>query len=242
MTTQTNTATNTGLTLEGFIKELGKLGAQDGKGRAARVHAFVRGVEAAAKIPGVGPANAKEYWQAYATEAAKNQGKEFSVGTSYDVQVSKFRRSLDLGALPGIDPIDMIYRAVDILQHEMAKDDSGVKGSTYDNLVRVARAQIARPDKALTDREILDEVIKETPEKDDAQKLADLYKRTYKLHKDMPATSPARVHVAASLNAIEDALHAIDEDVPAVTKEERAVASVLKRAEKLKLKLVKTDA
>lgn len=231
-----NAGSNVGFTRETFEKDLKSFGKDDGKGRGARVSAFVRGVEAAQRL-NIGEKDAKELWTIYSKAASENAGKEFSMGSSFDVQVSKFRQSLVLGAMPDIDGLGVIYRAIDILRAEQAKEDTGVKGSTYDNLVAVARAQIAQPASELSDDQITDTVIKVAKEKTDLDRLNDLYKRAYKTAADLPNNSPAKPYAQDSVTQIGNAIMALDGELPAVTKEEKAKAAVMARAAKLGIPL-----
>jgi|SRR5215831_643608 len=223
---------NTGLTLEQFIDDLERLGKDDGKGKGARVAAYVRAVDAAQKLNISKKKDGKDLYMHYAKAAAKNSGKEFSAGSSFDVQVSKFGTAIDLGNLPDVDGYQFVHRVIDMLRVEQAREDSGVKGSTYDNIVACSRAQAAQPTRELTDEEIMSVIVTVAKEKTDLDLVIDLYKRTHTSLGKLPKNSPAHPYLEASAVELADAIRALDGELPPITKEEKARAKFMAQASK----------
>jgi hypothetical protein len=223
---------NTGLTLEQFIEDLKRLGRDDGKGKGARVAAYVRAVDAAQKLNISKKKDGKDLYMHYAKEAAKNSGKEFSAGASLDVQVSKFGTAIDLGNLPDVDGYRFVHRVIDKLREHQSREDSGVKGSTYDNIVACSRAQVAQPTRELTDDEIDDVIVTVAKEKTELDLVIDLYKRANTSLGKMPKTSPALPYMEQTIIDLADAIKALDGELPPITKEEKARARVMAQAAK----------
>jgi hypothetical protein len=176
----TATPTNA-LTLEQFEKEVSAFGSAFGQGQNSRPSMAIRAVEAAQKVTSITPDLAETLWTKFQQAAAKKKGLEYKQEGSFKVQVSKFRQFLAMGCLPSIDSLDVIYRGADMIKSLANQSDSPLKGSAYDHLVNIARAQITSPEKALTDNQIKDILVPEDPEaKSDLDKLIDTYKKVCK--------------------------------------------------------------
>lgn len=168
---------NSGHKLGEFTKRVSKYGAADGKGGTARV-AFGLDALSLADDNLIGPDDADRYHTMYVEAAAKARGDVFVKQPSHKVQVSKFRQILVMGAMP-IDAVKLANRAID-LRAVMAADDAQSKSlsSPYDDLVKVARAQIAKGDTPLTDDEIKQVYSpKVKADKDESELLEALLKR-----------------------------------------------------------------
>lgn len=205
------------LTLEQFEKEVTALGAAFGQGQNSRPSMAVRAVEASAKVTAIGPDLAEILWTKFQTAAAKKKGLEYKQEGSFKQQVSKFRQFLAMGSLPSIDSIDVMDRTVDMIRSLSSQADSPLKGSAYDQMVNVARAQLSSPEKALTDNQIKEVLIPEDPEtKSDIEKLVDTYKKVCKSH-DLNLPSEAKVAIEDAIENFQTAIHKAGGKVPVTT-------------------------
>lgn len=151
-----------------FLKEIKRLGAENGQGSASRPNAARRGL--AASIQGlVGPDDAKEVWGIFQQASAAKRGVEYKVEGSLASQVSKFKHFLTLGQMTGVDTEEMLERAC-VLIKKFGKDDDTRKsmgGSAYDKMIAVAKAQLLNEHAALTDEEITNILFPEKKEQNE---------------------------------------------------------------------------
>lgn len=137
-----------------------------------------------------GSKDVADIWKAFQESRAKALGKTRAGNEpSFDVQVSKlntFARAGVIAKTNQYDAVDVLNRAREIIN---TSDD--IKGSTFDNMVKVARTQV-HDDHAqapLTDAEILDAILpKEAEEKDELATLEALLKSAKKAHDGTKAT------------------------------------------------------
>lgn len=211
---------NTTMTREELTKVAVKLGQESVN--VARPMLAVTVVRAA--FEGIiGEADVETVYDEYLSGRTKEQKKQALArgvddGNGKGANVSKLRQLAKLAALPTVDAPDMIDRAKDIRDSLIGSDEK--IEAPFDLFVKIARAQLAAPQDPLTDDQISALAIKAGPkEKDTLAKLVAAYKANYKLNKDlqMPGTQ-------AAVDAIADALAELGEDVPAMTKEEKAAA------------------
>lgn len=220
---------NTGALTRALLeKELGQFGTAYGKGQNSRPAAALRCLEAAHKLSDVTPDNAEELYTKFQQSAARARGVEYSAEGSFKVQVSKLKRFLMLGALQGIDGIDVMNRTVDIIEECSRMAENPLKGSAYDNMVNVARKQIAEPKAALTDDEIRQLVTAETEEKTDLDKVIDAYKKTYRLAESLAEHGVDVGYINNATDALAAQIKTMDGDLPAMTKDEQKKAAALK--------------
>lgn len=210
----TNTS-NTGLTLDKFVAEMKKFGEAYGKGQNSRPAMGMRAVEAAQKLTEVNDNTAEQLYVHFQTAAAKARGLEYKTDGSHKVQVSKFRQFVKCGALPGIDAVDVFDRASDIIREMSSVEDSPLKGSAYDNLVNVARAQLKQPESALSDEELRAIFTPEQKEKDFFAKMAEVAKRLEKLHEEAPSVG-AKAEIEDAILSVRQSVSEAGGDVDAV--------------------------
>ncbi len=162
-------------------KNLNEFGKAYGKGQNSRPAAAQAALEAS--VAGIAtPNDAKELWTLFQRACAKVKSIEYKEEGSFAVQVSKFKQFLVMGQLP-IDSIDVMNRATEMIV-ELAMDEDtrkALKGSAYDNMVKIARAQIKAGEQELTDDEIRAELMPEAPVKDEAKILKGVAKTLSKL-------------------------------------------------------------
>ena len=164
--------------LSDLLKAAGKLGKVEGQGGNSRHELAIQVTQAAqdgaisvGKDPVTGQAfrDVEAVWSAFQDARASalgntRTGKE----PSFDVQVSKlgvFAKAGVVAAAQGYDAVDVMTRARALIN---TTDD--VKGSTFDNMVKVARVQIDNDHAqvALTDGDILEAILpKEAEEKEE---------------------------------------------------------------------------
>jgi hypothetical protein len=162
-------------------KNLNEFGKAYGKGQNSRPAAAQAALEAS--VAGVAtPNDAKELWTLFQRACAKVKSIEYKEEGSFAVQVSKFKQFLVMGQL-SVDTIDVMNRATEMII-ELAMDEEtrkGLKGSAYDNMVKIARAQIKAGEQELTDDEIRAELLPDAPVKDEAKILKGVAKTLSKL-------------------------------------------------------------
>lgn len=215
-------ASNTGLSLEKFLGQCQKFGEAFAKGENSRPAMALATVNAAQKLEGVTAADVYSAFQ-------RGNGKcatfaKTSNESSYKVQVAKVNTFVKCGSLPGIDAVDVFNRASDIIKEMLAGEDSGIKGSAYDNMVNVGRAQLKQPDSELSDDEIRSLLIPEESEKSFFDKMVEVHKRLSKLHDEAPSTG--------SKMAVEDALADVEASINEAGGDAKALLA--KKAKKAK--------
>jgi hypothetical protein len=230
MTTTTDTSNIpnvTAVTREDLERDMEKFGAAYGKGQNSRPSALMRCVEVASKI-NIGPDDAKDIYLKFQQAAAKSRGVEYSVESSFKVQVSKLRQGLTMGSMPAIDAVQVMHDALDVIQELSGLEESPMRGSAYDNLVNVCRAQIKAGTLQLTKDDIKG-LLSQTPEeKTLLDKVMDQYKRTYRLNDELVAAGEDNINVSISLEALKDQIKCMDGEVPAMTKADKAKAAAFK--------------
>lgn len=228
-----NGTPNVPFTRDAFEKELKGFGRDFGAGANSRPAAFMRAVEAASRLSDVGPNDAKDLWTIFGKAAAAKRGLEYQAESSFDAQVSKFKQGLIMGALPGIDAIQVLHDGIDLIEAERKQEDNGIKGSMYDNLVAIAREQIANPTGALTSDQLRSVLVRASEEKTDLDRLCEQYKKMHKLASDLPAASAAKDFAVEAVSSIGEAIKSLDGDLPPVTKADKAKFNVMKKAKAL---------
>jgi hypothetical protein len=215
------------LNREKLERELGKFGAAFGKGLNSRPAAGLMAVSAANSCKDVGPDDAEDLYNKFASAAAKHKGMEYATSGSHKVQVSKFKRFLMVGTLTAVDGVDVMNRASDLVVKLSRMTESPLKGSGYDNLVNIARKQIEQPTKALSDDEIEGILSEQTPEKTALDLVINAYKGAYRLEEKLrdAGVDPTLMQGAeeATLNYAEQ-IKALDGELPAMTKEEKKIS------------------
>jgi len=203
MTTTTNAADTA---LKTLLANAGKLGEAEGKGINARP-ALAIAVAEASHDGTIAPDSddLKVIWQRFV--AGKTNGSTTATTTntdgataSDDVQISKLRSFAKAAhvtrtpAMGGVNFADVLKRALPLVNTA-----AGAKGSTYDRLIQVARAQVGTkdnpPTRALTDNDILAAVSpKDKDEKDELATLKAIVQSMDKLINGTKATdkSPAK--------------------------------------------------
>lgn len=166
---------------EDFEKSLTTYGKAYGQGTNSRPAAAQAALEAS--VQGIaGPNDVKELWTLFQKSAAKAKSIEYKEEGSFTVQVSKFKQFLTMGQLP-VDAVEVMGRATDMIS-ELAMDETtrkALKGSAYDNMVKIAREQIKEGDNALTDDHIRSILMPDAPPKDEAKILKGVSKTLEKL-------------------------------------------------------------
>lgn len=206
-------------------RELANYGRAFGAGQNSRPSAFLRAVEAAYKLADVGPKDAEALYSKFQQGCAARQGLEYKAEASAKVQVSKFKRALMLGALPGIDGVDVMNRGCDIIKDMAAQAESPLKGSAYDNMVSLARAQIAQPKQELTDDEIRALLSKDSPDKTVLDHVIEAYKKSYKLCDELVKEGIDPGFTVKATEELAAQIMAMGGDLPPMTKDEKKVAT-----------------
>jgi hypothetical protein len=143
-------------------------------------------------------------------------------GNGEKVQISKFRQFIKVGMLPGVDARDLMQRVSDCVASLKA---AGEKIQIpFDCMLNAARIQLSQPDVDLTDEQVTSCVaVAEKAAKEDLDKLIDLYRKAHKLAEALPP-------MAASVDALRDAIVECGGEVPAVTKAEKEAAEFAAKA------------
>jgi len=109
------------------------------------------------KVGKGGRDNVATIYENYVAEASKKAVHEHSAnGTK--ANVSKLRKIAEFGAMPIIDPVEIINRA-DMRRDALRKQEAKLKPA-YASYVDIARAQLDSPGRALTDAELDSLVLK----------------------------------------------------------------------------------
>lgn len=220
---------NSGPTISQLDKLMAKLGAESVN--IARPKLGIALVRAAADGI-IDEDDVEARYDAYLAGRTKVQSKQLLAagvedGNGKKANVSKCRQLVRMSMLPGVDGPALLDRTVTLRGNMIGGDDK--LEAPFDAFVKVARAQIARPEADLSDDEIAEQIRKATPaEKDTIAKLVAAYRSTYKLHEEvkLPGTE-------AALQGIADALVECGGEIPAMTKEEKAQAAFMAKAAKM---------
>jgi hypothetical protein len=132
-------------------------------------------------------------------------------------QKSKQKQIAEMAKLPAIDGVELLSEVND-RRAALIAGEVKVKPA-YDAYVDVARAQLKQPLEQITG-EALDAIIKkaEPKEKDTLAKLAEEYKRIYKINDKMAEDMLDCTYIEQALASIGDAITALDGEVPSMTK------------------------
>lgn len=231
-----DTAAANTYTRDDFERDITHAGKQYGQGANARPVMAAKAVQAANRMVGVTSQDAAHFYTLFQTAAHRAKGLEYSAikESSFRQQVSKLTQFLKLGELVHVDGEDVFERAADRIRALGALNPTPLKGSAYDNLCNVARAQLKSPDVALTDEEIEGVLVTEKKPETAIEKLARHYAQLGKLQyegddNNAPLNLPALDETLANLK---EAITEAGGDVPAITPEEKQRAKLLKLAEK----------
>jgi hypothetical protein len=226
-------ATTNAFTRDSLFADAREFGKAEGKGTNAKISLAARACEAAHKLVDVTPDDAKGIVTAYSEAAARNRGQEYKPLTSAAKFTSEIRQFLNVGKLPMVDGPRLVDRTMTKIK-EMAK----TKGSAYDNLVRVVRAQVAAPEEELSDDEITDVLTPEEGGKSEIDRLCDVFKASVKSRDKFVEgglTPPEALDLA--IDNLRDAIVEAGGEVPPLTGEGKKRAAFLKRAAAMGLKL-----
>lgn len=210
---------------EDLIKQAGKLGTLSVVSATAKPNLaidLVRGI-----ADGVLDTDDKidQHFDAYLASRSKatakntlTQGLKEDNENSIKANRSKQRQLAEAAKLPAVDFVEVLQQVTDV-RAELIAGETKVKPA-YDAMVDVARAQLKQPLEQLDVETIGKLVAKaEAKEKDILAKLADEYKRTYKLAEKMAEDMLDTTHIEAARDAIADAITALDGEVPAMSKQ-----------------------
>lgn len=211
-------------------KALGTFGKAFGQGQNSRPSAALMCVDAASRCSDVGPDDAADLYTKFSQAAAKSQGLEYSVSASHKVQVSKLKRFLMLGTLTAIDGVDYMNRVTDKIEELSRRAESPLRGSAYDNMVKMARVQLESPKVALTDEQIEEALSAGPAEKTELDKVIDLYKKSYRLGEVLGEAGIDHPDIDDATALYGAQIQAMGGELPAMTKEDQTIA----KAEKIK--------
>lgn len=208
---------------EDAIKRARALGTESVKGEASKPnHALelVRGI-----VDDVFDTQEKidQHFDAYMDSRAKAISKnpllQGNPGSD-KAQRSKQKQIAEMAKLPAIDAVELLAEVND-RRAALIAGEVKVK-PTYDAYVDVARAQLKQPLEQLAG-EALDKIIAkpEAKDKDLVTKLAEEYKRIYKLGEKMADDMIDTTHIEAARDAIADAITALDGEVPSMSKADK---------------------
>lgn len=154
---------------------------------------------------------------------------------SYKSNLSKHRQCIRVGALPNVDGVDTLNRAIEV-RASLVKAGQKTK-ATYQAIVDAAVKQCKQPEVPLTNEELADIVRKADKEETEDSILNDLIgtyktigKRLDRAQTDAPHVVPK---IEAALAAIGEAITALDGEVPAATKAQQEAAAFLAKAKEL---------
>lgn len=190
--------------LQDFMGRVAQYGKEEGKGGNAKPNYALDCIEMAHDGV-IGPDHAENVWKAYAEACTKTKGHEkarVSNNKTDKVRISESRKLIAMGCIAWPSsveetPVDVMKRAIAVIN---AYADS--KGSTYHNMVVVARAQLEARNVPLTDDEIKDAITPDDPEvKNEQELLAALVKRMKKIQEGDPKDLNAKVYPSPELAA-----------------------------------------
>jgi hypothetical protein len=161
-----------------LIALAGTLGNKEGNGLNAKPD-LARAVLDASIAGVIGTEHAAEIWAKYSNSMRKTLGLEATRNTTEKgdkVRVSELKRFIFVGAMPQVNPDDLFTRAITII------NGNEVKGSTYENLVKIMREQASKDDAPLTDEEIMGVLFPQPAEKDEKVRLEAILKTMKRTH------------------------------------------------------------
>ncbi len=190
--------------LQDLMARVSELGKAEGKGVNAKP-AYALDVIAAAHDGVIGNDHAEGVWGAFQTAVGKTKGDEklrLSDPKTTKVRVSECRKLIAMGSIAAFDPSEVAQRAIKVIN-----EYAGTKGSTYQNLVVVARKQIEKRAAALNDEEILAAITPQAAEeKEEKELLGALVKRMKKMHDGDEKDVTAKVYPSPELQTAIKAL------------------------------------
>lgn len=151
----------------------------------------------------------------------KRNGKIAPTDGSMKANLSKNRQLVALGLLGKVDGPALLEHVL-ALRTRLLGTDTDCKPA-FDCMVDVARAQLANPDETLDDVTLESICARGETDKSDLKRMCDEYKRLHTLAKDIPSVTP-------SMEALGEAILAMDGELPPVTKEQKAAANFAKKA------------
>ena len=230
-----DTTKNITLTRDTFEKEVKSFGTAYGKGMNSRPAMAVRATQAAQQITGISDKDAKDIYTIFQTAASRAKGLEYKAEASFGVQVSKLKNFLQLGAMPQVDGVAVLDLAVDVIKELTAQEENPLKGSAYDNMVKVAREQLKSPEEPLSEEAIRHLLTPDATEKTDLDKLIDNYKRVRKLTEtvDLEPLLEAQTKLGEAITALGGEIPA----EPEAKAKARAVAALIRNAKRNQAKL-----
>ncbi len=233
MTATAGAGHNTAAAAAEFDRLLAKLGAESVN--TARPKLAIAIVQAAFN-GAIDEDDVEEKYDLYLSGREKAQAKTLLAagvddGNGKKANVSKCKQLCKLGLMPSVDGPALIDRAV-TLRGNMVGGDDKIE-APFDAFVKVARAQLNKPDADLTDEEVMGCIRKTVAaEKDAMAKLVAAYKAAHKLAETVPMPETQEA-VAVYGRAIVEA----GGDVPAMTKEEKEMAAFMAKARDLGVKV-----
>lgn len=137
--------------------------------------------------------------------------------------ISKNVQFVKLGLLPGIDAVELLDKVTDLRLTMVGTDPIE---APFDAMLKVARCQLKSPDDTLDDETITACILK-APAKDKSiiDKLVEDYKRMSKRYDEFPCDTLENV-----VHAIGDAIQEAGGELPPMTKEDKAKAAFVKKA------------
>lgn len=221
---------NSAVMLADLDKQMAKLGAESVN--VARPKLAIALVQAAADGT-IDEDDVEARYDAYLAGRERAQSKSLLAagvddGNGKKANVSKCTQLVRMAMLPNIDGPTLIDRTA-TLRGNMLGGDEKIE-APFDAFVKVARAQIAKPDAMLTEDEIA-VCIRKTPakDKDEIAKLIEDYKRMHKRAAEMP-NLPS---LAEAVTCIGDAIVELGGEIPPMTKEEKEMAAFMSKAKSM---------
>lgn len=229
-------APNVTLTKAEFEKHAREFGKQYGKGMNSRPAMAMEAVQAAQQLADVGPDDAESIYTIFQQAAARAKGIEYKAESSFKVQVSKLRQFLSVGALPNVDGVAVLELAQDCIREYASSQENPLKGSAYDNMVNVARAQLAQPDEPLSETQIRGILTPDVEEKTDLDRIIAIYKAVRKLGETVN-----NEHLETAQTEIATTITELGGEIPAGKPKDaqaKAVAALIRRHKRDQAKLL----
>lgn len=174
--------------LEEFLKRVKEYGKQEGDGLNAKP-AYALDVVAMSHDGVIGNDHAEGVWEKFKDASAKTKGLEklkTSTAKVDKVRVSETRQLIAVGTIVAFEPSEVMSRAVTLIA-----GCADARGSTYQNLVVVARAQIKQRSAPLTDEEIISAITPASPEEKNEMELLQRHVKALKRMHDGDEKDPS---------------------------------------------------
>lgn len=182
-------------------------GNREGRGLNAKPD-FALDVTRQAADGAIGTADAAAIWGAFREASTRTQGhekKRISSDSADGVRTSELKRFIMVGARADFDGAALAVKAVGII------NAVETKGSTYENLVKVMRAQIDKTEGELTDDEIREALAPKAKDTDEQQELEKLVKAMTKLKEGTDPTDKSPGKPAYPSEELDRAIQCINE-------------------------------